>query len=457
MWEQVSGTAPKIESIAFGDGSFLGVSQDGSVYQSLAGGVWTEHGSVSAIANSWVQLRYHGDRFYIAGTWDGLWHSSDGASWTEVYEALEITDILPADDTLVAVGNMNQLLYGSPDLSLWADDSIPRTALALAKGLGRIVGVGYDGAVVRAAKIEPHIATSSRSVSPGQATFTVSVVGTPPCNFSWYQNEKWLADTTEPELELTNLKEEDGGEYKVLAKGEAGATWSRSFHLTVPAPPRIIAQPQTVFANPGETAALALNIEAGRWFRWEKDGAVFGNTAAPILEIGDVTAADVGEYTLTASNVGGSITSEPIALRVILDYDDWSDWKMVEGVDPEQLAPEADPTGSGIPNLLRYVLNLGTGPDARARLPRMEVRPDPENQSRKILRFIFQRRKAAPDVDVRIEHSENLDFWTEVDLSRADISVEDAGGVEIVTLRIPLENGAGTPTGFFRLAVQREE
>lgn len=47
--------------------------------------------------------------------------------------------------------------------------------------------------------------------------------------------------------------------------------------------------------------------------------------------------------------------------------------------------------------------------------------------------------------------------WTEVNVSEADISVEDAEDVEIVTLRHPLDGGAEELAEFFRLVVERDE
>src|SRR5690606_10821094 len=129
--------------------------------------------------------------------------------------------------------------------------------------------------------------------------------------------------------EIPDVSEADEGGYRVAVKSASGASLSETIYLVVNVPPTIAAQPGTVFASPGETVSLAVQIGGSQpmEYTWRKGEMEVGQNAGSALALGSVTASDAGEYRLTVSNAAGEITTDLIVLRVIVNYDDWTEWQ----------------------------------------------------------------------------------------------------------------------------------
>ncbi len=91
-----------------------------------------------------------------------------------------------------------------------------------------------------------------------------------------------------------------------------------------PAAPTITSQPQpsalTVEVGSGVTMAVGA-AGSGLAYQWQKDGrAIAGNATAatPTLTLANVQTADAGSYTAVVTNGGGSVTSDPVTLKVSL-------------------------------------------------------------------------------------------------------------------------------------------
>ncbi|MDB6125155.1 MAG: Immunoglobulin I-set domain protein [Pedosphaera sp.] len=79
--------------------------------------------------------------------------------------------------------------------------------------------------------------------------------------------------------------------------------------------PAITAQPASVKVVPSKSAAFSVTATGNPSpaFQWRKDGTNLINKTGTALSISSVGAADVGMYTVVASNSQGSITSAPPA------------------------------------------------------------------------------------------------------------------------------------------------
>lgn len=457
-WERVAELTVSIESIAYGEGFFLGATVNGTVFKSVDGREWVTHGQTFSGSSSFsVRLRFYEGRFYLAaGPYQNLWHSADGATWVRSGDAS--FDVV-ASNLLLAFGYGRSIYYGATDGAQWVRKSLPRSVVGAARGGDRIVAVGGEGAIVRKARIEPHVGHISLHLAQGVATFRAFPIGEPPLTFSWYRDDEWVTDSDEPTMTLTDVSTEDEGEYRVRVTNASGSTWSNPLTFLLVTPPSIVSQPTTIFANPGETASFTVWASGSRPmnFQWRKADEVLAQNDGPSFSIENATATDAGEYVVMIENAAGAVTSGPMELRVILNYEDWVDWTVAEGLgNPDDLNPGADPTGSGVPNLLRYMFNLPLADNSRDGLPRLELETDPEDSSQKFLLFSFHRRKEAQDVMLSIETSQELGLWTRVDMSTAELLVEDAGAVEIVTLRHPLGDGETEPIRFFRLVAEEQ-
>ncbi len=91
------------------------------------------------------------------------------------------------------------------------------------------------------------------------------------------------------------------------------------FPLKRPAPaPIITAHPASLTAVAGTTATLSPTITAsGATYVWQKDGTLISGATNATLTLTSVKPSDAGAYTVTATNSGGSVTSNAATLTVV--------------------------------------------------------------------------------------------------------------------------------------------
>jgi pectin methylesterase-like acyl-CoA thioesterase/pectate lyase len=86
-----------------------------------------------------------------------------------------------------------------------------------------------------------------------------------------------------------------------------------------PAPPVFTLQPQPtrLTVQSGSNITLTAAVARATTLRWNKDSQPLTTTTEPILTLANVRPADSGRYTLSASNAGGTVISDPVDLRVV--------------------------------------------------------------------------------------------------------------------------------------------
>ncbi|HUA65594.1 MAG TPA: immunoglobulin domain-containing protein, partial [Alphaproteobacteria bacterium] len=145
----------------------------------------------------------------------------------------------------------------------------------------------------------------------GTATFSVVAGGTAPLSYQWYFDETNLVGTNAT-LVITNATYSDAGPYFVTVENAYGSTNSATAILTVNSSgpsqaPYIIDQPtnQTVAAGGTATFSVVAGGAAPLSYQW-----YFGETnlvgTNATLTINDVTAGDVGPYSVIVENAYGS-------------------------------------------------------------------------------------------------------------------------------------------------------
>lgn len=79
--------------------------------------------------------------------------------------------------------------------------------------------------------------------------------------------------------------------------------------------PQIVVQPQACTMAAGDTAVLRVEA-AGRKlaYQWKKDGRPISDATSPWLILRNVQAVDGGTYSVTVTNLAGSVTSQPAEL-----------------------------------------------------------------------------------------------------------------------------------------------
>jgi Pro-kumamolisin, activation domain/Immunoglobulin domain len=182
-------------------------------------------------------------------------------------------------------------------------------------------------------------------IGEATATFSAGVAGGLPLNCQWQFNGTNLTDdgrisgaqSTLTEggdlygsmvslLTISNVAATDAGTYSLVASNAAGVVVSSNAVLTVTASgPVIVSQPASQIALFGSTVQLAVTVEGSAPFTYQwmlnqtnlVDGGTISGSETPTLMINDVTAANVGNYTLEVSNAFNSAASTGAVLTVV--------------------------------------------------------------------------------------------------------------------------------------------
>jgi hypothetical protein len=112
-------------------------------------------------------------------------------------------------------------------------------------------------------------------------------------------------------------------DYKYIADSiteDLGIPYTSMDYPLPPVPPSINMQPNSLSVLPGAAAYFSVGFlgDSPFTFQWYKDGVAIQGQASAILNIPSVSSSDAGSYTVKITNSGGSITSDPAVLTVIV-------------------------------------------------------------------------------------------------------------------------------------------
>lgn len=164
-------------------------------------------------------------------------------------------------------------------------------------------------------------APQSQTVALGQtATFTATANGALPLRYQWLFNTNVIAGATNSTLTLTPVQLSDAGAYSIMVSNAFGTTTSSPATLTVPdSAPVILAQPQSLTANPGQTATFSLTAIGSLplSYRWYFNTNTLLNAATnSTLTLTNVQPSDAGIYAVVISNHVGVTASSNVTLTV---------------------------------------------------------------------------------------------------------------------------------------------
>ena len=163
------------------------------------------------------------------------------------------------------------------------------------------------------------------------ASFTVTAGGTAPLTYFWSKNNVRLADggnvsgSTTATLTLTGVSSTDVGNYSVLVSNAVGTATSTAAALTVVLPPAIATSPLPQTQAVGSTATFSVTATGStplNYF-WLKNGAAIANGTkysgvnSSNLTVATLATTDAGNYSVTITNLAGSVTSSVAALTVV--------------------------------------------------------------------------------------------------------------------------------------------
>jgi len=155
----------------------------------------------------------------------------------------------------------------------------------------------------------------------GAASFGVAAIGLPSPVFQWLKNGTNVSGATNATFTVTNAQAGDIGVYSVLVSNSAGTISSSNalLNVTGSAAPVITTQPTNQAAITGGTVTFTIAATGlpAPVFQWFKNGATLPAATNFTLIFTNVQVADIGTYSVVASNSIGSITSSNATFDII--------------------------------------------------------------------------------------------------------------------------------------------
>jgi Immunoglobulin domain/Fibronectin type III domain/NHL repeat len=185
--------------------------------------------------------------------------------------------------------------------------------------------VGSSASVSVSNKVYPGIYISSQpsslSVNIGNpATFTVGVTGSNGVTYQWYFNGTAITGATSSSYTIPTVSLANAGTYYVVATISglgASILTSSTVSLSVNSPPAILSQPITTTVTQGSPVSLSVsNTGTGCTYQWYFNGTPITGATNSTYSISSMTSSKVGNYTVTITNAGGSVSSSPATVAL---------------------------------------------------------------------------------------------------------------------------------------------
>lgn len=154
-------------------------------------------------------------------------------------------------------------------------------------------------------------------------TFKVLAGGRGPFAYSWRRDSKPIAGVNSATLVLAAAELTDAGEYSVVVTNAGGSVTSARVGLAIQPAIAPTATPSYIPESTrwvGGKFTAAASLSAGTpplRFEWRRDGQLIGTSSYPNFTVENLQFSDAGNYTMTAINVAGSVTTEAGRLSVL--------------------------------------------------------------------------------------------------------------------------------------------
>lgn len=222
--------------------------------------------------------------------------------------------------------------------------------------------------------------------------------------------------------------------------GGNGTTVNAVLTLRITSPslslPQFTTQPANATVARGQTATLTAAAAGAPvpGYQWSRNGVPIAGATAAALSLPNVTPADAGSYTVTATNVAGTAASKPAMLIVLTTFAQWQgDYFSAAEISAGLANDDRDTSGDGIVNLLKYALGLDPRANNSGALPVATSVGAAGG-----LQITFDRDAANTDLNYLVESSLDLSLWTTVAQSVAGSATTAPNGAgSVVETGVP--------------------
>jgi alpha-tubulin suppressor-like RCC1 family protein len=163
---------------------------------------------------------------------------------------------------------------------------------------------------------------SQAAIAGTNVTFQMAASGATPMAYQWRLNGANLPGAVNATLALTGVLGAQAGSYSAVVSNAYGSATSANAVLTV-LDPWITSQPKNLTVTAGAPASFSVSafgtLPLG--YQWLKEGAAISDTAnlsgthSATLNLAQVQAGDVGNYSVVVSNVNGQTVSSVATLN----------------------------------------------------------------------------------------------------------------------------------------------
>jgi hypothetical protein len=199
----------------------------------------------------------------------------------------------------------------------------------MSKIFSRFISIPFGAATLASAA--PTITTQpsppTQTVNAGATvTYSVTASGTGTLTYQWMKRTTGpfagMTGATNATLSLPHVQATDAASYRVTVTDSTGSINSAIVSLTVAGAPPVItptAALQHTAVALGSTAMFTVTAAGSGTlsYHWKKNGADLAGQTSADLSFAAAQAGDEADYTVTVSNVFGTVTSEPARLWVV--------------------------------------------------------------------------------------------------------------------------------------------
>jgi hypothetical protein len=199
----------------------------------------------------------------------------------------------------------------------WQDWPPEQTATADYDYVKNVVleNLGYTQAIAPFITSQP----VDQKVLDGQAAeFSVVASGDSPLSYQWVKNGSDVEGATSSIYSIPTVGTGDLGSYNVKINNPAGSITSSNASLNLFQAPVITSQPQNLDLMVSGFGNLNVGVMGDQplTFQWSKDDQSIAGATDSALRIQNAQLSDSGSYSLTVSNLAGSVQSNPAIVTV---------------------------------------------------------------------------------------------------------------------------------------------